>query len=294
MKNFIFAITFTFLVLQSSSALATMKFIYHPPESNLDTRYNFHWEVLRAILDATAKKHGPYEMNPSVFMTEDRQLSEIQRNKPHLTVMIRETNRNIEKSLLPVRIPIDRNLIGYRVFLIKKNKQKDFDKMSSLGDLRKVTLGQGKGWGDIPILENAGFKVLTEIYYDDLFKSLNKEKYQAFPRGITEVHDEIETFKKIYPQLTVEKKFLLYYPLPTYFWFPNSEEGRLMALRVEEGFKTIIKNGTYQNLFDKYYSSRIMELNLKKRQIITIENPQLPETVPFKDKELWYEPVGDR
>lgn len=294
MKYILSAITFVFLVLHSSSSLAVMKFIYHPPESNLDTRYNFHWDVLRTILDATAKKHGPYEMTPSVFMTEDRQLSEIQRQKPHLTVMIRETNKSIEKNLLPVRIPIDRNLIGYRVFLIKKNKQKEFDKMQSLNDLRKITLGQGKGWGDISILERAGFKVLTEIYYDDLFKSLNLEKYQAFPRGITEVHDELETFKKIYPQLTIEKKFLLYYPLPTYFWFPNNEEGRLMALRVEEGFKTIIKSGAYQKLFDKYYSSRIAELNLQKRQIINIENPHLPETVPFKDKDLWYEPASDR
>lgn len=267
-----------------------MKFFYHPPESPHDVRYDFHWEVLRSALEVTEKKYGPFEMTPTVMMTEERQLREILKKDPMLTVMIRETNEDFEKKLTPVRIPIDRNLIGYRIFLIRGDNQWKFLKTKSLTDLKKITLGQGKGWGDVEILENAGFKVTTEVYYDDLFKSLDNGKFEAFPRGVTEIEEELKKFKKLYRHLAIEENFLIYYPLPTYFWFPKSNEGKGMAQRVEEGFRTLIKNGHYQKIFDKYYAASIAELGLKRRKVIHIENPFLPSTVPYEDKELWYNP----
>ncbi|MEK2644037.1 hypothetical protein [Bdellovibrio sp. BCCA] len=292
MKFFAASLSVLF-VFFCSSTWATMKFIYHAPESSSDSRYDFHWKVLREILETTSAKYGPYEMHASVFMTEDRQISEIQKKHASLTVMIRETDQQMEKILIPVRIPIDRNLLGYRVFLIKDSFQKHFDKWNSLEDLKQVPLGQGQGWGDIKILEKAGFKVLTEIYYDDLFKHLSTGRYLAFPRGISEVHKELETFQKLYPHLTIEKKFLIYYPLPTYFWFQNSAEGKVTARRVEEGFRILLKNGEYQKIFDNYYAANLAKLKLKKRQLIKLENPYLPATVPFKEKELWYDPFKD-
>ena len=268
-----------------------MMYLYHPPEAAGDIRYNYHWEILKAALDATAEKFGPYSLTPSILMNEDRQLYEIRQKTGLLTVMIRETNNENEKSLFPVRIPIDRNLLGYRVFLIHKKDRGLFSAVSSLADLREITLGQGKGWGDVDILKAAGFDVVTEVYYDKIFSRLMAGNFTGFPRGVTEVLAEYEQRRETMRDLVIEDSLLLYYPLPTYFWFPQDDEGALLAKRVEEGMQLLIKNGQYERLFQKYYGSLIDRLHLRERKVFRIDNPFLPHTTPFSDKKLWYDPT---
>lgn len=64
-----------------------MTYIYDAPESTLDVRYRYHWEILKTALDKTAPKWGPYRMAPSGFMTERRQAYELK----HATGKLTET-----------------------------------------------------------------------------------------------------------------------------------------------------------------------------------------------------------
>lgn len=45
-----------------------------------------------------------------------------------------------EHGLSMVRIPINRGLIGYRVFIIRKDRQADFDSVQNLTALRALTV----------------------------------------------------------------------------------------------------------------------------------------------------------
>lgn len=286
--NLIKAFILTSILAAGYNALAVMQFVYHAPESDHDVRYKYHWEILKAALDLTTKKFGPYTFVPSEVLTEDQQLAEMKKRSPKLNVMIRETNKVFETELTSVKIPIDRNLIGYRVLLIDKKTQPQLNKVDSLEKLIKLSAGQGAGWGDISVLKQSGFNVVTEEKYDELFKSLSVGKFQIFPRGVVEVLEEYRQFKKRYPNLAIDDRILLYYPLPTYFWFHDSSDGRLMARRVEEGLRLMIKSGSYRKIFDKHYSKVIRELDLKNRVLIKIPNPFLPSSVPFDRKELWF------
>ncbi|QDK47098.1 hypothetical protein DOM22_18980 [Bdellovibrio sp. ZAP7] len=272
------------------SSFAVMRFVYHAPESDHDFRYKYHWEILKSALDLTEKKFGPYSLTPSEILSEDQQLAEMKKKSAKLTVMIRETNKVFETELNAVKIPIDRNLIGYRVLLIDKKNQAQLSKVDSLEKLITFNVGQGAGWGDISILKNSGFNVITKAKYDDLFKSLIAGEFQIFPRGVVEVLEEYRHFKKLYSNLAIDDHVLLYYPLPTYFWFQDSSDGRLMARRVEEGLRFMIKSGSYRKIFDKHYAKVIRELDLNKRVLIKIPNPYLPSSVPFDRKELWFDP----
>lgn len=264
-----------------------MVYYHHPPESPLDVRYNYHWSILRAALEATTKKYGNYSIRPSLFMTEERQLRELAKKDSKLNVMIRETNKEFEKKFLPIRVPIDRNLIGYRVLLIDKKNKDLFKNVNTIEDLKKITLGQGAGWGDVDILKLAGFQVVTEVYYDKIFEGLMKGDFQAFPRSITEVVDEFDKRKTKMPDLMIEENILLYYPLPTYFWFPRNEHGRKLRARVQEGIEIIQANGVFEKLFDQYYRGHVAGLKLKKRKLFKIDNPLLPSATPLKNKKLW-------
>src|SRR2546430_15664062 len=104
----------------ADSRAQVMTYIYDAPESSLDVRYLYHWQILRTALERTAPKWGTYRMVTSGFMTERRQAFELKNATGKLTVMYLSTTPDFEQHLIPIRIPVAKNLGGYRVFLIRR------------------------------------------------------------------------------------------------------------------------------------------------------------------------------
>jgi ABC-type amino acid transport substrate-binding protein len=268
----------------------TMTYIVHPPESALDVRYEYHWEILQTALEKTVPKWGPYKIERSEFMTERRQTFELKAATGKLTVMYLSTTPDLEQSLVPVRIPVDRNLGGYNVLLIRKGDQARIDAARTLDDLRQLTFGLGLGWLDVEILRANGFKVVTGSSYDGLFEMLVQRRFDVFPRASLEILDEYERRKDALPDLAIEQNLVFYYPLPMYFWFSRNDSGRRLAARAEEGMRAMIADGTYDRIFDKHQRHKIETLRLKSRRVLAIENPLLGSETPFGDKKLWFDP----
>lgn len=278
----------------SSSAFAAgdaMRYIYHPPESSLDIRYLYHWEILRTALEKTKPKWGAYAMVPSELMSERRQAFEMKNRTGMLTVMYLGTTPEFEKSLIPVRIPVDRNLGGYCVFLIRKGEEQRFSAVRTIDDLRRFRYGLGLGWVDVDILRANGFKVVTGSSYEGLFEMLVHRRFDVFLRAAIEVLDEYDNRKVALPDLRIEDSIVLYYTLPMYFWFPRTTEGARLAARAEEGMRMMIADGTYDAIFDKYQRHKIERLRLKERRIFKIDNPFVGPETPLADKKLWFDPL---
>ena len=267
-----------------------MVYRYNGPESSLDVRYLYQWEILKTALDRTVAKWGSYRMEAAKPMAEQRQIFEIKHATGELTVMYLSTTPDFEKSLVPVRIPVDKNLGGYSVFLIRKEDRHRFESIRSLDDLRRFTFGLGLGWVDVDILRKAGFKVITGSSYDGLFEMLVQHRFDIFLRATVEVLDEYDRRKSALPDLYIEETFILYYPLPMYFWLPKTSEGRRMAARAEEGMRLMIADGTYDRIFDRYQRHKIERLHLKDRRIFRIGNPNVGPETPLRDKRLWFDP----
>jgi ABC-type amino acid transport substrate-binding protein len=279
-----------FLVLLISGTPAPMEYIYHPPESPNDVRYVYHWEILRTALDRTKDKWGPYRMVPSEFMTERRQAFELKHATGKLTVMYLSTTPDFERTLIPIRIPVDKNLGGYCVFLIRKEDKARFANIQSLDDLRKFRFGLGLGWIDVDVLRANHFDVVTASSYEGLFEMLVQKRFDICLRASLEVLAEYDRRKAHLPDLYIEDSILFYYPLPMYFWFPKTAEGRRLAARAEEGMRMMIADGTYDRIFDKYQRWKIERLHLKQRKIFSIPNPNVGPETPLGDKRLWFNP----
>ena len=274
----------------AQTAPSAMTYVYHPPESPLDVRYLYHWEILRTALEKTKPKWGEYRMVPSARMSERRQAFELKSATGKLTVMYLSTTPEFERDLVPVRIPVDRNLGGYCIFLIRKGEQARFDAVRSLEDLRRFRYGLGLGWIDVDILKAAGLNVVTGSSYEGLFEMLVHRRFDVFLRASVEVLDEYDTRKDRLPDLRIEDNLVFYYPLPMYFWFSKNDEGRRLAARAEEGMRAMIADGTYDRIFDRYQRRKIERLRLKERRIFRIDNPFVGPETPFADKRLWFDP----
>jgi Bacterial extracellular solute-binding proteins, family 3 len=267
-----------------------MTYVYHAPESELDVRYVYHWEILRTALERTKDRWGPYRMVPSERMSERRQAFELESASGKLTVMYLSTIPEFEVRLVPVRIPVDKNLGGYCVFLIRKEDRHRFESVRTVEDLRHFKIGLGHGWIDVDILRASGFEVVTGTSYDGLFEMLVQRRFDIFLRAATEVLDELERRKAALPDLFIEESIVFYYPLPMYFWFPKTPEGKRLAARAEEGMRAMIADGTYGAIFDKHQRRKIEQLRLKRRRLLGIPNPFLGPETPFSDKKLWFDP----
>jgi len=222
------------------------------------------------------------------------QAFELESGSSKLTVMYLSTTPRFEQNLVPVRIPVDRNLGGYCVFLIHEADRHRFDGVRTLDDLRRFKFGLGYGWIDVDILRANGFEVVTGTSYDGLFEMLVHRRFDILLRAATEVLEEREQRGTTLPALFIEEKILFYYPLPMYFWFSKTPGGRRLAARAEQGMRAMIADGTYDAIFDRYQRHKIEALRLKERRKLSITNPFVGPDTPFQDKRLWFDPLTYR
>ena len=281
---------FVAAALLSAAALSAGITVTYPAnETAGDTRFNDLMEIMRTALEKTTPEFGPFELKASSEkMNEERILSELKSGKV-VNIAWSSTSSAKEKDLLPIRIPLRKGILGYRVALIQAEKQAEIDKISTLVDLKKLTIGQGIGWGDVTLYESNGFNVTT-AKYDDLFKMTATGRFDLFPRGISEAFAEQERNVKTNRNLAVEKNILIYYPWPYYFFFNQADVS--LQKRIEAGLRKMIKDGSFDAIFNKYNGKAIAQANLKGRKIFRIKNSLLPKETPFDDTGLWFNPVN--
>lgn len=261
------------------------------PESDQDSRSQYERELLIQALEKTREEYGDYQIKMvGMPMSEWRLIKEIQRgvliNVHEIPVMSMLNKKNV----IPVLVPLRKGTLGYRVFLIHKDDRQKFQSIESLEQLKKLVAGQGKGWGDVPILRYNGINVVEGNNYEGLFLMLATKRFDYFSRGIGEAPHEYEYRKSKIPSLFLEEHILLIYAYPVFFYvnsrFPD------IAERINKGLHIMLEDGSFDALFLKYNENLIRKAKLKKRKIFRIETPNLPNYVPLDDTNLWYDPLS--
>jgi len=266
-----------------------MTYIYPKSETKLDTRYIYEWELLEKALDISKEKYGAYILKPSVeLMNGIRKDSELMRSDGLITISLGIGTVEREKKLFPVRIPLDKGLLGYRVFLIKSEIQKELSNINNINGLKKFSIGQQFTWNDIYVWKENGFNVKEGTSYDGLFLMLKEGRFDLFPRGILEVDSEWNTMQNKIDNIRIENSLMIYYPWPRYFFFSDSVKGKKLAERVEYGLTLMINNGSFDKLFYEYNGHIINKISNQKRKIIILKNSLLSKKTPLNNEKLWY------
>jgi ABC-type amino acid transport substrate-binding protein len=257
-----------------------------------DSRYEYDWAVLRVALQKTTPRYGPFELKQSTqAMSPQRVAQELLTPSGRINVLARATSPELERQYIPVRLPIDKGLLGYRIFLVRSADLPRFAAVHTLDDLRKLRVGQGRDWVDVPILRNAGFTVVEGTSYRGLFAMLSAGRFDWFSRGIDEAQREYIERRPSYPDMAMEPALLLQYPLPLYFFTRRDAEGKLLAQRISDGMEMMIKDGSLNTLFQQFKGESIKAGGLTKRRVLHIKNPHLPPETPLSRGELWFDPV---
>ncbi len=242
--------------------------------------------VMEILNLALSKMDNRYELQvDNTPVTQARNMDDVASGR--MDLLWAATNIEMEKMLLPIRIPLYRGLLGHRIFIIRPESQTRFDQVKTFDDLKKFTFGQGTTWADSGILESNGLKVVRANKYPSLFHMLDGGRFDAFPRGVQEPWAELETNKNL--PLTVEKRIMLVYRMPLYFFTKHGNTK--LAADLEQGLNRAIADGSFNQVFFRHpiVRSAIEQANMHDRIAFMIDNPTLPKETPLDREELWFD-----
>ncbi len=274
------------ILLASSYAIAEDPLLVRVPVKSVDNeRHSYPVDLLTFLLNASDR---PYKIQFSKqgITTQSRDIKRLINNKD-IDIGWFGTSIYLEETLYPIRFPIWRGLLGYRIFIINKDRKEEFSKVASLMDLQQFVGNQGIGWTDIEILENSGLKQ-EESKYDVIFRMISNNRTDYFSRGIGEAFREISVQKTEHPNLMVEQSILLKYPFAGYF-FTNKNNLELANL-LENSFEKTYKDGSFLEFFYNHWVVKDMleKVDLDNRTFIEIPNPLLTKETKNLPEWVWH------
>lgn len=266
-----------------STAVGETIVTYPRPESTSDTRGSYPIALL--ALCATKITHG-FHPKPSEFHTQQGRSIRLLAHQEGIDVLWTVTNEERERILLPIRIPIDRGLIGWRLLLINKQKAGLFNAISKPEALARLRAGQGHDWPDTGVLRANHLNVMTSTTYEGLFHMLEREHIHYFPRSLSEIWPELALREA--RGIEVQPTLALHYPAALYF-FVNKNNTKL-AETLTSCLNIATEDGSLRALFYEYYREAIDKADLLNRTVIELTNPLFPKDSPSLPNNYWFDP----
>jgi len=268
-----------------TSVFAGPRVITYPkPESEQDQRTNYPVALLQLALDKSGKS---YQLQAGENVTfQARALAELA-EKQGIDVVWSMTSSQREEKLRPIRIPIYKGLIGWRLMLIHKSKLDFFKALTRLDQLVPLIAGQGHDWPDTAILRANGLDVYGASSYEGLFKMLAVGRIDYFPRSVIEIWDEYQAYKD--KGLVICPGIILQYST-AFYYFVNRDD-RELAADIENGLEKAMLDGSLDLLFHSRYDRFFQNTELLNREVFRLENSDLPPKTPLNRVDLWYQPL---
>lgn len=239
-------------------------------------RQVYEREVLEAVLAVTEDEMGPWEIIETLDGYPGDEESRVFSEQRHdLFVTIAGNQKFEDDSVILIPHPMMRNLLGYRIPIIRERDADAFAAIESEKDLQALRHGIPETWSDAAVFRLNGYTVVEEGTFDDIFRRLGNGlvDYSAF--GANEVLGVFDNRASEQPGLAIDDSLLLFYPFPLVFYVnPASPE---LAERIESGMLKISSSGRLDEIFNRHYGDLVERLGLEQRTLFILENPLVPE-----------------
>lgn len=244
----------------------------------------------RAALQLALDKSGhDYVLAPVLpQMLQGRSIARAMGSGGDLDVLWTMTTRERETLLLPVRFPVDKGLLGWRIAIVRQDKATQFAGVQTVQDLRYFTAGQEHDWPDTRVLRESGLPVMTAGQYESLFRMLARKRFDYFPRGVAEAWAELDA--RPGHGLTVDRFIALHYPAAEYFFVTPRKP--YLAEHIWQGLLRAQTDGSFDRLFHAHFDPILQRARLSERRVIELPNPLIdPSRLLPPDSPWWYRPL---
>ncbi len=239
---------------------------YPGPAESADTRAGYYVSLIDLAMSKTGVR---YKLKPFTVITAGTRALQLLQVGKDINLTWSPTTKELEELSAPVYIPLDKGILGWRIFLINRRDREKFAGIRTLKELSQYSAGQQRDWGDVQILRANGLKVVDTSLYETMFQMLSVNRFQYFPRGIGEIWGEARRGAKF--DIEVEQTLALHYPSQTYFFV--SKKNPVLHDLIERGLRAAIKDGSFDRLFERFNGEAIRRANLDKRIVFELTLP---------------------
>lgn len=255
-----------------------------------------HLEFAREICLAALKAAGlDASFEPFPVAPEKRLDAEMASGKLHLAFIPPNGERlALEKDrvLAAIRFPLERGLLGYRVCLVRGSEEDILKDVTDVQGLKRFTVGQGLGWGDIEVYRSAGFKVVEAPFASpaDPLRSLAAGLFDLLPLGASEYRTFLTKYNLPHLPVVADRHVLLRYPWFRYVWVSlTAPEAGLLLDGLRRGLNILAENGEFLRIYEKY-KGHPGERILEGRRVIDLPSPYPDESVDPRYLHLLIDP----
>lgn len=243
-------------------------------------RQVYEKEVLIAVLNATENDYGPWEITETLDEYPGDEEALVFSEKGHdLFVTIAGNQKFSEDDMIVIPKPMTKNLLGYRIPIIREEDSATYESISSKEDVQQLKHGIPLTWSDAVIFRENGYQVVEDGDFDDIFDRLVTGLFDYSAYGANEILSVYENRASQRDGLIIDRNILIFYQFPLVFYVnPNLPD---LADRVEKGMQLIIDSGELDSIFNSYYGDIVERLNLDERILFVLDNPLIPEE--FRD-----------
>ena len=261
-----------------------------PGEDHNDFKYR--------LLELVLKRSGrPFALGLSeVVVAQDEAVAALEqdvasssRNPFALSVGVYGAGVDVNRRLLPVPIPVTGGILGLRSGWTHRSQMARLATIRTRQDLGDIVLLQGLGWSDVDIFDAAGLRTFT-ARSEDLFRLVDHQRVQLFPRGIAELEREAQLMASSTSDTALDPHLVLAYPFAGFFYV--SPDNQPLADAIQTGFERAIADGSYQRLVEELIFTPWLRrtLELKNRRVIVLANPVAADVLSAVDSRHWIVP----
>jgi len=260
------------------------------PRSEFDISHQYYVGLLRLALQKAANGREIPKLSATSIIEQRNSISALTTDK-QLEVFWVGTDNTKEQALRPIRIPLERGMMGFRKFTLVRTSKGKFEQVRTLKDLQKFKACLGRDWPDVKILQNAGLPVVLFDQYEDLFKQVNAGACDYFPRGLHEGKAELSLRAALYPNLVRYQDIMLHYPFAVYFF--TSKENEALAKWIEDGLEQLISSGELNTYMQQHPLTRHVFplLEYQPKVWIHLANPLMDTTTDVSNRRYWLVPA---
>jgi len=253
----------------------------------IDPVYDYFVELTKLVLSKNPRLYPKSKLAfiGSKAVTQGRSL--VLLDHDYVDIILSGTNAERESRYLPVRIPLFRGLLGYRVLLIRQEDKDKFLQIKRPSQLKKLNACQGAHWPDSDILESNGYLVSRVVHFNAMFEMLAKKRCDYFPRAIFEGNSEQRAIAHHFSNIMLMDELILHYDFPFYYFVEKSNAA--LAERLESGLMTALADGSWMALMKSHkVSKHLFPLKQwKDKRYFELSNTVLGSELPLKNKQLW-------
>lgn len=233
-------------------------------------------DLLQLMLQNTVPEFGAYSLELfSVPLSTNRSKLTLQQGDK-VNVLFASEWQGLgvsDEQVLSLELPIYYGLHGLRQLIVRSNDQSLFTKINSLSQFKALICGQGTRWLDVNIYRSNGIVVNEGQSFVNLMPMLQKKRFDYLPLSVLETDRVFAERAPELKDLMVLDDLMIFYPLPSFLFFPASEERLLERLRA--GFAQLEHSGDLLPMFERHFSSVPRILSGKRKRLIMLDNPGL-------------------